>query len=743
MEQYDFNRTGEPVAKNNIPAKNIENHALSEDPIDIDDSATAQSEEENNKNKKLIYLKILAIFIFVVLCLAGFMYYKISKLDINKVFDEQFHSSNYVTHINGKTNYSVFPSITIGINQININNAKTHESLLDMDKLTLKIKLLPLLFNNIYVTKVDVSGVNINVDELAKVNGRKFFKQDNAKLFKQIEIIQLHNIVVRSSESVALLESGNLLIDFNKNNGNINADFMVTGQDARVNLKANITSNQNNLISLDDIVTKIKSPSINVELHSSGFVDLNAVAINLDRNSGEIKYKDQYGTIELSNIIFNGHEISLDSLDANLGSDTQKTSFSMSNVMIKDLSVFNINDMVLVYHFATESNSVVTLKISNINNRKNIDKFEATCELDVTNRDTANKILRDDALVGDCFVDIKQKNLGMSINGTVGASRGYVNFDYNYLSKSAQSKIFLDSLALPESINEITNSIDTLPLLFYTSIIDMDVKIGRLLVGKQDFTDLRFSITKNESTINIKNLQANVFGGVFDGQMELNYESDDFYNLGLSGHLNLINIKEVFPDKDVSGKLSADFNFNLKNISSLSDIKNKLNGNIDFISRNGKFLMYNIAAFDGERAKMDDYDIFTGKFVFNNGRSEFNSVLLKSNNVSISGNGLIDLAQNTIDYDLVLLEKIKLNQSSMVKNIVAPIKITGLWSSPKVLINRLKVESGALALPTSKVTAPTKIAKSKNTAKIKTLVDSKRIESKKAKKGKKYEKQNT
>jgi len=258
MEQYDFNRTGEPVAKNNIPAKNIENHALSEDPIDIDDSATAQSEEENNKNKKLIYLKILAIFIFVVLCLAGFMYYKISKLDINKVFDEQFHSSNYVTHINGKTNYSVFPSITIGINQININNAKTHESLLDMDKLTLKIKLLPLLFNNIYVTKVDVSGVNINVDELAKVNGRKFFKQDNAKLFKQIEIIQLHNIVVRSSESVALLESGNLLIDFNKNNGNINADFMVTGQDARVNLKANITSNQNNLISLDDIVTKIK-----------------------------------------------------------------------------------------------------------------------------------------------------------------------------------------------------------------------------------------------------------------------------------------------------------------------------------------------------------------------------------------------------------------------------------------------------------------------------------------------------
>jgi AsmA protein len=211
-----------------------------------------------------------------------------------------------------------------------------------------------------------------------------------------------------------------------------------------------------------------------------------------------------------------------------------------------------------------------------------------------------------------------------------------------------------------------------------------------------DFTNLNVTVDMKDNVTHLHPLTAQLYGGTYSG--DLNYDARTATPaLSMDEHLAGVDMMQLAANTKAKGRVSGKATVNIKGTArgaDADDILKTLNGHFDADIANGALegvdLGYDLAMAQSliekqgitssQDTKRTKFDAFKDSATITNGVAETNDLSIISPVLKVSGKGTINLRNSGLDMNLVA----SVMKSATTTAVEVPVKVTGTYTDPTV-----------------------------------------------------------
>lgn len=225
-----------------------------------------------------------------------------------------------------------------------------------------------------------------------------------------------------------------------------------------------------------------------------------------------------------------------------------------------------------------------------------------------------------------------------------------------------------------------------------------DASIGNLTVRKARMSNVRLGINARDGDIQLKPIAAKLYEGSYNGSVGVDAKADAAV-IRLDHALTGIQIEPLLKDMKGKAKMRGKGDFSLHAAGSgatSTQITRSLNGNGDFVFRNGAIKGFNIAKFlrkaetlfvGDVETEETDFTELTGTYKIVNGVVTNNDLAAKSPLLRLAGQGKADLVSSELDYriDATVVGTVEGQGGKELADLggtTIPIKVGGTFDKP-------------------------------------------------------------
>jgi AsmA protein len=240
--------------------------------------------------------------------------------------------------------------------------------------------------------------------------------------------------------------------------------------------------------------------------------------------------------------------------------------------------------------------------------------------------------------------------------------------------------------------------------------LDGSLRIGALKVMNVKTTQLRVDVKALNGLVNINPLSAKLYQGSMNGSLSVNAQSTPSF--AINQKLNGIEIAPLLKDAadlelaEGKGNIVLDLTTQGNTVSAL---KRALSGNVSVNLANGAIRGINLTkliqgiqnlskdtkaqTLGVDKSEKTEFSEFKANFKVHNGVAHNDDLAVKSAVLRLSGNGDIDIGQDSLDYNA----KAALAKTEQGKTATLPVNVSGSFDAVK-----FKVDYGALLVDVAK-----------------------------------------
>ena len=211
-----------------------------------------------------------------------------------------------------------------------------------------------------------------------------------------------------------------------------------------------------------------------------------------------------------------------------------------------------------------------------------------------------------------------------------------------------------------------------------------------------DFTNLNVTVDMKDNITHLHPLTAQLYGGTYSG--DLTYDARTATpSLSMDEHLTGVDMTQLAANTKAKGRVSGKATVNIKGMArgaDADDILKTLNGRFDANVANGALegvdlgyalamaqsLLQNQGISPGQDTKRTKFDEFKDTATITNGVAETEDLSIVSPVLKVGGKGTINLRNNGIDMNLVA----SVMKSATTTAMDVPVKVTGTYTDPTV-----------------------------------------------------------
>ncbi len=626
--------------------------------------------------------------------------------------------------INGKINLSLFPWVGLELNKVALRAASgfKEKNMMQMEKMQVRLAVLPLLKKEIEVAKIVLDGltINLSVDKQGKTSWQDLIKQDtkaqSGKQQKQAAkegspaTSQPAQADVQQTQQIPKLVLGGLAFT------NANVHFTDLSKGTSVSLKdfQLIIGRFESAKPFDmDMAFRFENqqPRLAAQVALKGRYQANLAKQQFQIDLLRLKVKAQGEMIPAGeqNI----------QLDANAKIDLPAAELQLNKLRLKVANVV-INGQTNVTQFLSSPVVNGKLQIKPFNLRDTMNMLAMSLP-EMADKQTLTEI----AANMDFVADMKQasvQGLDLQLDQThLTGSLSVKDFDKPkigfdlLLSEIDVDRYLPPKKEKPQNKTEETQSEapaqDTPIILPVEMMRQLDIK-GRFTAKAFKIMNLKtrqteIGILAKKGKITISPMKMKMYQGAMDAKAVINVQSEKpvyLFNAKFDG-VQIEPLLNDFMEMDkIQGKTQA--NINIKTTGeSVNQLKAALNGKLAFAFKDGAIKGFNLAR---EMRKADalinnkpfdksikdpktDFSDVTMTAVINYGVLKNDDFSLKAPFLKVAGSGTVDLVNNQLDY----LVKALLNSNSSAQSgrgidekidFPVPVQISGKFSDIKIQV---------------------------------------------------------
>ncbi len=646
-------------------------------------------------------------------------------------------------HLDGKIGLTFFPNLGVDLGRVSLSEYKSEQPFASIEAARVSLALMPLLSKHLVVNEVLVSGLSAtlikhrdgttNIDDLLGKDEKP--KDSKSPLTFDIAAFRIEKtrLTYRDEGSGAQYN----IADLNLKTGRI-----ANGVPGNVALSARVQANQPKL----DITTTLKSgltfdlerssyqltgmdmqvtgaalDVTNLKLNASGDARANLSAQEFGASQFKlsatgVKAKDNFDVsvaapeLSLNRDKFTGHDLRLDArLDGAPGLVVAALSLPELQGNEKSFKVAALKLDLDVKQAEQAFKVALSSPLSGNFQDKQFDLAHLTLAVNATG-DKLPKV--SSQLTGRVQVDglkqTVQANLaGGLLQSQIVAHVGVRSFENPAIDFDLGVDQFDADLYLPKKTATKTNQPETpIDLSALRSLnLDGSVRIGKLKAANIKLSELKFALAAHHGLLKVSPLSADLYQGSMQGSLLVN--AAGLPNIQINQTLSHVNVAALTRDAasfdTLEGRGTVAMNLSVQG-NTVSAMKKAMNGTLSLNLTDGAIKGINIAkklrdaqsmlgktqTQSANQSEKTDFSELNARFKVNNGVAHNDDLSLKSPLLRLSGNGDINVGQDSMNY----LAKATLARTlegqggrDTVGGITVPVRVSGPFSDLKYTLD--------------------------------------------------------
>ncbi|RFC34669.1 MAG: AsmA protein [Candidatus Nitrotoga sp. LAW] len=653
--------------------------------------------------------------------------------------------------LNGDIKLVFFPSIGADIGKVSLSEFQSDKEFIYIDSARVSLALLPLLSKQVVVDEVSINGLKAalvkfkngktNIDDLLS-------KKETDKEKTPFEF-NIASVRVENSELTYLDETTDaqyVLKGFNLNTGRIangvpgKIDFAAVIQsskpklDMATQMKTTFTFDlKKQLYQMKGLELQAKGAALdisNLAVLANGDISANfdtqefstkklAVAATGAQGKNNFDAKLDTPALNLVQNNFTGDKLTLNAkLDSSFGNIV--ANLALSN-LTGNAQSFKSSALALELDmkqpeqaFKIKLGSPVTANIE----QQQINLSNLTLAINATGDKLPNKSINSE-MKGSVQIDGNHQSVQVNLAGGLLQSQVKAKVAVNgFQDPAIRFDIDVDQfdadLYLPKSAAGVTNKPAPAEQPFDLAAlkklnIEGGLRIGALKIANVKLSQVRLDVKAQNGLITISPLSTNLYQGSMNGSLKVNAQATP--HIAINQNLNGINIAPLLKDvanfDTLEGKGNVALNLATQG-NTMSALKKALNGSMSLNLADGAVKGINIAKTLREaqgmlsmkdattqtqsvnKAEKTDFSELKASFKINNGLAHNDDLLLKSPLLRLSGNGDINIGNDTINYlaNATLAKTLKgQGGKDIVGGITVPVRLSGPFNDLKYTLD--------------------------------------------------------
>ncbi|CAH1387618.1 AsmA family protein [Candidatus Nitrotoga sp. M5] len=704
--------------------------------------------------KKFLKYSLWSVAVVIAIAIAGIIYITATfnpndyKAQIIKLVKDK---QQRTLKLNGDIKLVFFPSIGADLGKVSMSEFQSDDEFIYIDSVRVSLALLPLLSRQAVVDEVSINGLKATLVKFknGKTNIDDLISKEDPDEEKTPLTFDIASVHVEDSELTYLDETTGaqyLLKGLNLNTGRIangvpsTIDFAAAMQsnkpklDIAAQMKATLT------FDLDKLLFQIEG----LELQAKGTaLDISSLAVLANGDVSANLDTQEFSTKKL--VVTATGAQGENSFDAKL--DAPTLNLVQNNYTGDKLTLNAKLDN-------ASGNIVASLALSDLTGNPQSFKSSAlTLELDMKQPEQAFKIKLDAPVSGNIEqqqLDLSNLTLALNVSGDklpnksvssemkgsmqIDGSRQSVqaNFAGGLLQSQIKAKVAVNDfedpairfdididqfdadLFLPKEAENVANkpasAEQPLDLAALKNLnLEGGLRIGELKIANVKLSKVRVDVKAHNGLITFSPLSSNLYQGSMKGSVKLNAQTTPYIsiNQNLSGITIAPLLKDAANFDTLEGKGNVTLNLTTQG-SSISAFKKALNGSMSLNLENGAIKGINIAktlrdaqgmlnmkgataqTLSVNKAEKTDFSELKASFKVSNGVAHNNDLLLKSPLIRLSGNGDINIGNDSIKYlaKATLAKTLKgQGGKDIVGGITVPVRLSGPFSNLKYTLD--------------------------------------------------------
>jgi AsmA protein len=622
--------------------------------------------------------------------------------------------------LDGDISLSFYPNIGVNISKVSLSEHNSDKQFAALESARVSLALMPLLARQVVVNEVSLSGLqatlakhkdgSTNIDDLLG-------QQEEKAAEKKPESKQLggFDIAALSVEKTALTyrdEGGGA--QYTLKDVTLHSGRIATGVPVKLDMSFNVQANQPKL----DINTQLKTTLTfdpGKQLYQLDGLDLQAKGAALDMSDLVLTANGDAGA-DLSAQRFNTRKLTV-VVNGKKGADSFEAKLEAPQIeMTKD--GFSGDKLALSAKLKGANDITATLALPSIQgNARAFGSKALTLAMDAKGDALPGKQVKSE-MKGSFAFDADKEHVEVELAGGLLQSQVKAKVAVNGFAKPAiRFDVDVDQfdadLYLPKKSadaaqpgaskpNQPEQPLDLSALRRLN--LDGSLRIGALKVANIKSTNLRMDVKAHNGQMNIAPLSANLYQGSMNGSLSVNAKAAPL--IGINQNLSGVNVAALTKDAagfdTLEGKGNIGMNLTMQG-NTVGAMKKALNGTLSLNLADGAIKGINIAKSlrefgkfgaaktqDANQAEKTDFSELKASFKVNDGVAHNDDLSLKSPLLRLSGNGDIDIGNDSMNYlAKATLAKTLEGQGGkdMVAGLTVPVRISGPFDGLKYTLD--------------------------------------------------------
>ena len=674
---------------------------------------------------RFIGWSVFVIF-FVTFCLPLlFFYYLFNAEQVKQMVISQFNNENYSVIIDGNVEPRSWHGLSLFISDLTVEDKQKHK-VLHVNTANCQLSWLDLIVGHYSIRRVALNGLTFFQNNLEKSNYSNLLNYQTLthSEFKNLTNFSISNLAIINGDGDYLIKDAGLRVINLETLPEFNLSLNLSNYAAKLGVQGQISKIAEDNLKIENLTVSLANSNSSIELQSSGHYAYKTQELWLESARGIIHIPDYQGALAIDTALLSGYGLTLNNLSTTLNGfesvSTRNFTINADKINTTNFMNYTADNIATKYEFATAKRSLdVGLNLNQVKFNPDLDITTDSCKLEFKYRGLGEQTaVSSGTLNGQCGLNGAKSLMNFNLNGLINQSPIKLDFtyDFNYALPNINLDATVDSLDVSKFMTSAQGNL--LPLYSDTSSLPFDwisltnltanLKFKQLNLSHVNLSNVNAKLEVKNQRLNLSQVQGQVYDGDFAGSMLLDKVGES-YNVSFKNKISSVNLQKFFASifnvSAISGQADLQIDTSAQGVKSYEDLHKKINGSIDLNVNNGGFSGIdfslflspeNLAVFQTRSAVMTNFTNLKAKFNFTNGVSERSNLAFHSPLIMATGNGVINFANTSLDYNMIISSILPQNAQN-VKSVSIPITVNGDLFAPKVSIQNMTLNTNKIS----------------------------------------------
>ena len=674
---------------------------------------------------RFIGWSVFVIF-FVTFCLPLlFFYYLFNAEQVKQMVISQFNNENYSVIIDGNVEPRSWHGLSLFISDLTVEDKQKHK-VLHVNTANCQLSWLDLIVGHYSIRRVALNGLTFFQNNLEKSNYSNLLNYQTLthSEFKNLTNFSISNLAIINGDGDYLIKDAGLRVINLETLPEFNLSLNLSNYAAKLGVQGQISKIAEDNLKIENLTVSLANSNSSIELQSSGHYAYKTQELWLESARGIIHIPDYQGALAIDTALLSGYGLTLNNLSTTLNgfesASTRNFTINADKINTTNFMNYTADNIATKYEFATAKRSLdVGLNLNQVKFNPALDITTDSCKLEFKYRGLgAQTAVSSGKMNGQCGLNGVKSLMSFNLNGLINQSPIKLDFtyDFNYALPNINLDATVDSLDVSKFMTSAQGNL--LPLYSDTSSLPFDwisltnltanLKFKQLNLSHVNLSNVNAKLEVKNQRLNLSQVQGQVYDGDFAGSMLLDKVGES-YNVSFKNKISSVNLQKFFASifnvSAISGQADLQIDTSAQGVKSYEDLHKKINGSIDLNVNNGGFSGIdfslflspeNLAVFQTRSAVMTNFTNLKAKFNFTNGVSERSNLAFHSPLIMATGNGVINFANTSLDYNMIISSILPQNAQN-VKSVSIPITVNGDLFAPKVSIQNMTLNTNKIS----------------------------------------------